>query len=88
MEITHHQERKVFIATDNGKKLGEMTYTLQGGTVNFNHTFVDPAARGLGVAGELVAAGAKFVGEAGYKAKASCSYADKVLKRSYPQLLE
>lgn len=88
MEITHLQDKKTFIAQEGGKKLGHMTYTLQEGVVNFNHTFVEPAARGLGVAQQLVDAGAKFVQEAGYRAMGSCSYADKVLKRSYPQLLK
>jgi len=87
MEITHQANQKRFIAMENGKKLGELTYTLNNGVVNFNHTFVDPAARGLGVARQLVDAGAKFVQDSGYKAKGSCSYADKVLKSSYPQLL-
>jgi len=87
MEIMHDPERKIFIAAKDGKKMGELTYTLQNNVVNFNHTFVDPAARGLGVARQLVDAGAAFAADAGYKAKASCSYADKVLKSSYPQLL-
>lgn len=87
MEITHLKDRNAFVAMENGQKLGELTYRLSNNVVNFNHTYVNPIARGRGVARQLVDAGAEFVQDSGYKAKGDCSYADKVLKESYPQLL-
>ena len=87
MEIKLLENQNKFIASKEGQNLGELTFEVNGETINFNHTFVDPEARGLGVGQALVEAGAKMAKDKGQKVKASCWYAKKVFEKSYPHLL-
>jgi len=57
--------------------IAEATYLfLDKNTVDINHTYVDPALRGQGVAGEMMEAVAQCLRKDGLKAVASCSYAN------------
>ena len=62
--------------SENGAVLAEVTFPADGeGTVNIDHTFVDEALRGQGMAGKLMDACAQELERAGLKAHPTCSYA-------------
>ena len=44
-----------YVATDNGAELGVVTWSEEGDAISLDHTIVDPAHQGKGVAGRLVA---------------------------------
>ena len=87
MEVKLLEDQNKFIAQKDGKVLGEITFEQRGGTIDFNHTFVDPEARGLGVGQLLVEAGAKYAQEHGQKVAASCWYAKKIFDKNHAELL-
>ncbi|WP_291291908.1 GNAT family N-acetyltransferase [Enterococcus sp.] len=56
MEI--REEKNRFVLLDDEKEIGEMTWSDAGATrMIIDHTFVDPAYRGQGLAEKLVAKG-------------------------------
>ncbi len=63
----------------NGKEVGYLTYSIDDGTLDIEHTVVDPEMRGQGIARKMVDAAAQFCRDEGLKIKASCSYAAHVL---------
>jgi len=88
MELIHEQNR-IFACDDSGKAvIAEITFpAVTDGKVNINHTYVDPAFRGRGVAGELVQAAADDARRNNLKVKATCSYAQKWFQ-THPQYLD
>lgn len=62
--------------------IAEATYVfLDKNTVDITHTYVDPALRGQGVAGEMMETVAQHLRRDGLKAVASCSYANAWLNK-------
>lgn len=60
---------------DDGTQGGEITFTPQGnGIIVADHTYVDPALRGQGIAGKLLDALAEYARSENLKIKAQCSY--------------
>ena len=58
--------------------LAEVTFPVwKENVVNIDHTFVDEALRGQGVAGQLMQRTAEELRRSGRKAIATCSYAKK-----------
>ena len=53
---------------------------MEGGVIDFHHTFVPPEFRGTGVAEALVRKGLAWAREQGYSIEASCWYANKFIK--------
>ena len=53
-EFRHNAAEQRFEAWLDGELIGEATYWLQDGVASFDHTFVEPDKRHLGVAGRLV----------------------------------
>ncbi|MDP3447026.1 MAG: GNAT family N-acetyltransferase [Eubacteriales bacterium] len=75
-------EGRVFSLNEQQEVLSEATYSLvRDGIVDINHTYVNPALRGQGIAGELMEALASELRKQGLKATASCSYANVWLER-------
>jgi predicted GNAT family acetyltransferase len=63
--------------------MAEVTFVSTGDNeVNINRTYVNPALRGQGIAGDMLELVAKHLREKGIKATASCSYANTWLKRN------
>lgn len=76
------EDHAIRYRTENGTALAEVTYPADGdGTVNINHTFVDPALRGQGMAGKLMEACARELDRTGLKAHQTCSYAEDWFKK-------
>ncbi len=63
----------------DGKEVGYLTYSIDDGVLDIEHTVVDPAMRGQGIAKKMVDRADQFCKEEGLKIKASCSYAAHVL---------
>ncbi len=69
---------RIYAQSGNGTVLAEITFPLiNPSTVDINHTFVDPSLRGQGIADELMCAAVEEIRTKGYRAVATCSYAEK-----------
>lgn len=78
MEINHRKEENkgAFIATENGAKAGEMTYSKAGDTlIIIDHTEVDSAFGGQGVGKKMVLAAVDFARENSIKILPLCPFA-------------
>lgn len=78
MEINHRKEENkgAFIATENGAKAGEMTYSKGGDTlIIIDHTEVDAAFGGQGVGKKMVLAAVDFARENNIKILPLCPFA-------------
>ncbi len=53
-ELRHNRHRQRFEAWLDGELVGEATYRLTDDVAAFDHTFVEPDRRHLGIAGRLV----------------------------------
>lgn len=78
-EITQDRCRCRISAVVDGKEVGYLTYSIGDGGMDIEHTVVDPACRGKGIAGMMVDRAESFAAEEGLKLTASCSYAAKRL---------
>lgn len=81
---------RVFALDEAGKLLAEVTFpTGPDGTADIDHTFVDPAFRGQGVASELLRTAADILRARGQKTRLTCSYAVEWFQRhpEYKDLL-
>lgn len=76
-EISHKEDAgggAFFLARD-GRRIAEMTYRRLGAArILVDHTEVDPALRGQGVARQLLDAAVAWARQTGTKISASCSY--------------
>lgn len=79
MQISHDPDAGRFSVSEDGKEIGYLTYSVDGGVLNITHTVVDPEMRGRGIARELVKACKAFADGEGYRTIADCSYAAHVL---------
>ena len=79
MEFQHERER-IFALDEQGKLVAEVTFPVSEGVADIDHTFVDQALRGQGVAGQLLDAAVRQIRMEGLRAKATCSYAAKWFK--------
>ncbi len=79
-----------FVLERDGRRVGELAYTLGGGRMVIRHTGVDVALRGSGEARRLLDAAVAFARAGGLKVLPRCSYAEVVLGRSaeYADVLE
>lgn len=69
-------ENAVRYEDGNGNAAAEVTFPDMGNnTVNINHTYVDDALRGQGIAGQLLQHAANAIESTGRKAHPTCSYA-------------
>ncbi len=78
MEINHRKEENkgAFIATENGAKAGEMTYSKAGDTlIIIDHTEVDSAFGGQGVGKKMVLVAVDFARENNIKILPLCPFA-------------
>ncbi|MFI8543110.1 GNAT family N-acetyltransferase [Enterococcus casseliflavus] len=80
MEILEENTR--FVLKDGDKEIGEMTWSEAGGTrLIIDHTFVDPAYRGQGLAEKLVAKGVEKARKEQKKIIPLCPFAKKEFER-------
>lgn len=75
--ISHQDgaEQGAFYMEDRGQRIGEMTYRRLGSArILIDHTFVDPALRGRGVARQLLDAAVDWARRTDTRISATCSY--------------
>jgi predicted GNAT family acetyltransferase len=78
----NYETGRVYSVDENGELMAETTFVATGDkTVEIDHTFVNPALRGQGVAGKMMETVAAHLRENGLKATASCSYASAWLDK-------
>jgi len=84
----NYESGRIYSVDEKDELMAEATYVAGAdGTVDIDHTFVNPVLRGQGVAGQMMEVVAAYLRENGLKATASCSYANAWLKKhrdSYP----
>ena len=74
---------RIFHADEHGELMAETTYVdRSSGEVDIDHTYVNPVLRGQGVASEMMETVAKHLRENGFKATASCDYANSWLQKN------
>ena len=71
-----------FVLEQDGRRVGELSYTLGGGRMVIRHTGVDVPLRGGGAARRLLDAAVAHARERNIKIVPRCSYAEVVLGRS------
>ena len=85
------ESHRIHVEDKNGKLIVEATFPLyKDGVVVVDHTYVDPALRGQGIAGELMQKVCEKVEADGMKMVATCPYAVVWFKRhkDYQYLLD
>lgn len=84
-QITHNQETQHFTLTVDGQYAGKITYQFDtNGAMVIDHTFVDKAYGGHGLAKQLVLAGIDFAKQEQLTIVPQCSYVAAFFKR-YPE---
>lgn len=87
--ITDNSARGRFELVEEGK-LAFADYRLDGGILILPHVEADPALRGKGTAGRLMAGVLELARERGWKVRPDCGYAAAYMERhpEYAGLLE
>jgi len=83
-EISHvaNGSRGVFFLERDGRRVGELTYTLApGGAAMVDHTYVEPPLRGGTIAPSLVEAAVRWARKENVKIVPLCSYVRSVFAR-------
>ena len=82
-EIKHaaNDGRGVFFLERDGRRVGELTYTLAGDAMLVDHTFVERALRGGTIAPSLVEAAVRWARRENRKIVPLCSYVRAVFNR-------
>lgn len=73
--IEYRREKAAVAAYDEDKRIGECTFTVENDVWNLEHTFVDKAYGGQGIAGKLVDGVCEAAREEGAFVRPVCSYA-------------
>ncbi len=82
--LRHNKEEKCFEALLQDHRLAHVQYQCEPGRMIFTHTVVQPAARGKGVAGQLVQHALNYARAEGLTPVPVCSYVQRYLKE-HPQ---
>lgn len=85
MEINHRKEENkgAFIASENGTKAGEMTYSKAGAEkIIIDHTEVNPEFKGRGVGKEMVLAAVDYARKNNIKILPLCPFAKATFDRN------
>lgn len=77
------QTNRIYSEDENGKLLAEITFPeIDTGIFCINHTFVDNALRGKGIADQLMRLAVEKIKEKNGKVTAACSYAKIWLEKN------
>ena len=80
-EVIHNQELHRYEIILDGSKVGHADYKVDGDVLVFDHTEVDPAHQGAGLAAELTKQSFEDVRARGLKLRAVCPYVVAYLAR-------
>ena len=76
--IFKYKDNRIYVENENGDIIVEAVFPdLNENVVNINHTYVDPALRGQGIASKLMKEVAEHLRKENKKALISCPYAVK-----------
>jgi len=77
------EDGRIYSEDEKNELLAETTFVKKkNGEVDIDHTYVNPALRGQGVAGKMMEVVAGYLKEKGLKATASCPFANAWLKKN------
>ncbi|HIY92113.1 GNAT family N-acetyltransferase [Companilactobacillus sp. HBUAS56275] len=80
MELNHEDGR--FYLEDNGKTVGELTYSkVEDNVISLDHTYVDENYRGQGLAAKLLNATVDYSDLKGLKIVPVCEYAKAAFEK-------
>lgn len=78
-----YEEGRIYSKNQGNELMAETTYINAGeNIVVINHTYVNPALRGQGVAGKMMEVVAEHFRKNGLRANATCSYAREWFKKN------
>lgn len=73
-----YEDNRIYAKNEFGATIAEVTFpNISEGVVNLNHTFVDDALNGRGIAASLLKVAAEALRQEHKKAYLTCSYAIK-----------
>jgi len=78
--VEHNEDRSRFDLFVDGRRGGYLTYEINGGCLDIQHTVVSPELRGNKLGEVLVGAATEFAQSKGLSIVPSCSYAKKIMK--------
>ncbi|MHA2789757.1 GNAT family N-acetyltransferase [Corynebacterium sp. S7] len=82
-EVVHQPERNRYVILANGREAGYAAYEYRSQTVrDFNHTVVDPAYRGQGLATALLLEALHDTRKAGHTVIPSCSAVESFIRKN------
>lgn len=82
IKIVYEEQNLRTAAYDGDTLAGQCTYVVRNGAWDLEHTIVDPAYGGQGLAGKLVHELAQKAREKGVKIVPTCSYALKTFDKN------
>ena len=87
-EVTHNTDKNRFEISLDGH-LAVLNYMLKGNIIIFTHTGVPPAIGNRGLGSRLVETGLNYARENGLKARSTCWFVSKYIRRhpEYQDLL-
>ncbi len=78
-----YEDGRIYSEDEKGELMAETTFDYKdNGEINIDHTYVNPILRGHGVAGKMMLVVADYLKKEGFKATATCSYANIWLKKN------
>lgn len=86
-----YENGRIYSTDEKGELMCETTFIRkENGEMDIDHTYVNSVLRGKGVAAEMMVIVAEYFRKEGFKATATCVYANIWLKRHeelYPDIL-
>lgn len=82
IRIERHNERDSYVITDEGKEAGFVHFIQGDGEITFDHTNIDPAFGGKGLASTLVEAALTDATARGSRIIPVCSYVQKWVREN------
>lgn len=81
-----YEDGRIYSTDQKGELMCEATFTRkENGDMDIDHTYVNPVLRGQGIAAKMMEVVAEYFRKEGFKATATCSYANIWLKRHEEQ---
>lgn len=82
--VNYFPEKQKFSLLQDSGEAGYLTYRIENGSWDIDHTVINPAYRGKGLARVLVEAAAAEAAKQNVALTASCDYAAAVLAKRQP----
>lgn len=80
--------RGAFFMDDNGRRVAEMAFSIEGGNLTVFHTEVDDTLKGKGVSSRLLESMVKYVRENNLKVIPLCPYVNLQFRRHPEQYVD